>query len=237
MTEVQEEVAVQEEQAPAHEFAVILELEHIITNTRQAAYDVIKNILSEKSLNVSPSAFARVCMNGQPENYLEELYNLAGKKKGATTKLSEDVRSGIAMHASSSSLSPNAGVSDFLAKVQEKPIQIAAMSALPENLVNNLLEKAGLDPEQVQTFSYDDANQSYPRADTWLKVSKELGMSPRNITVVASSSSCCKSALTAGMRAIGVPDSFTAFQDFGGAMQVVDSLADVNYEDLFAILD
>ena len=46
------------------------------------------------------------------------------------------------------------------------------------------------------------------------------------LVAVVSSQVACKGALTAGASCIVVPDEYTAFQDFGGAMMVLDSLRD-----------
>ena len=64
--------------------------------------------------------------------------------------------------------------------------------------------------------------RDFPTADAWLKIAKQLGTKPQLCIVLASRSTACKAALSAGMRCIVIPDQYTSFQDFGGADFVVD---------------
>jgi hypothetical protein len=47
----------------------------------------------------------------------------------------------------------------------------------------------------------------------------------------------CKTALSAGMRCVVVPNNFTEFEDFGGSDYVLDSLDGGVLEEVFDLMD
>ena len=89
-----------------------------------------------------------------------------------------------------------------------------------------------LDEKGVDLYAYGCRDAVFPRADTWLKVAKAMSKSPRQCVAVVSSKAACKSALSSGIRCIVVPDSFTTFQDFGGADGVYDSFEDIPVDEV-----
>ena len=64
------------------------------------------------------------------------------------------------------------------------------------------------------------------KRQVWLKVAKALGKNARFCVAVSSSQVSAKSALSAGMRCVVVPDSFTSHHDFGGVDVILDSWED-----------
>jgi beta-phosphoglucomutase-like phosphatase (HAD superfamily) len=54
--------------------------------------------------------------------------------------------------------------------------------------------------------------------------------------VLVSSNTACKAALAAGLRAVAIPDDFTAHQDFGGADIIVDSASDIDAGEILAAM-
>ena len=71
---------------------------------------------------------------------------------------------------------------------------------------------------------FPSADQIYPTAETWSKLAHHCGLAPRRCVALVSSAGACRAALAAGMRCIGVPDEFTAYQYFGGADFLVNKL-------------
>ena len=72
--------------------------------------------------------------------------------------------------------------------------------------------------------------------DATLKVAKEMSKSPRQCVVLAGTMESCKSALSAGMQCVALPDRFTAFQDFSGAQEVLESQEDLDPQELGEVL-
>jgi beta-phosphoglucomutase-like phosphatase (HAD superfamily) len=65
---------------------------------------------------------------------------------------------------------------------------------------------------------------------------KAIGVPARRCVTVVESAVACNAALEAGLRCVVVPNEFTAYQDFGGADQVVEDLKDVHANELQALL-
>ena len=225
-----EEVA--EEGVTKSPFAVIIELEHVVAHARQAAYDTVSGILKDKNIDLSPVQFSRYCLSGDPEIYLEELLDVVGAKRLSASKMAEDVKSGIAMQLSSNNLKVNPGIDQLISEVKKAGVQLGVITALPVELHEPLISKLGFEGT-IEIFALKEEAKSLSRADVWLRLTKELGLPACNCTAVVGSATTCKAALTAGLRVAAVPDSFTTFQDFGGAYSVSDSLEDIDYKDLF----
>ncbi|MFO1491641.1 MAG: hypothetical protein U1F87_12170 [Kiritimatiellia bacterium] len=79
----------------------------------------------------------------------------------------------------------------------------------------------------MKLLCFEANEKGFPRADLWLKAAKETNFPPAARLSLVTSMRTCKSALTAGMRCLALPDGFTAFQDFGGAHAIVDSIEDL----------
>ena len=91
------------------------------------------------------------------------------------------------------------------------------------------MERLGLTEPQVRLFAFKEEEKgSFPRADVWLKAAKSLSKTARFCVAVTSSQVSAKSALSAGMRCVVAPDSFTNHQDFGGADLILDSWEDMS---------
>lgn len=86
----------------------------------------------------------------------------------------------------------------------------------------------------IDLVGYADDYASYPRADAWLKLVKELEVKAPACIALTTSMVACKAALTAGIRAVAIPDRYTGFQDFGGAHAVAERLEELDIVDLIS---
>jgi beta-phosphoglucomutase-like phosphatase (HAD superfamily) len=153
-------------------------------------------------------------------------------------KFVDDFNNGIAMFYASSKAELSADVDALLKAAGEVGIPCAAVSSLSEERAAKLMETLGLTERGVELSAFEEEAEEdvFPRADTWMKVAKSMDKEPRHCAVLVSSADACKAALSAGMRCAGVPDSLTAFEDFGGAEMVVDDWQDVEKDALLAAL-
>jgi len=204
-------------------YAILFELEGVAANGRRAAFEVLKSILGEHNLDLTPFHFSRYCLHPKPDRYIPVLLDALGAKLSAD-KLAEDVTSGIIMHLSSNAARLPAGLSELFDEAVKRRIPLGALTALPEASAKSILNKLGLEQWGVRIFTPDEeVEEVFPRADTWLKMAKAMRRNSRCCIVLASSKASCKAALSAGMKCVVVPDEFTAFQDFGGADLVLES--------------
>jgi beta-phosphoglucomutase-like phosphatase (HAD superfamily) len=156
--------------------------------------------------------------------------------KVSADKLCDDLRSGLDMHYSARDIQISPALMAIIEGALERGIEVAAICAMPEKTAETVMKNTGLADKGVQLFSYDDVEETFPRADIWMKIANSLSIGTRCCLVLASSAVACKSALSAGMRCLALPDVFTAFQDFGGAEQVMDDLGEVPTNELLDTL-
>lgn len=215
---------------------ILLELDHLVGHTRKAAFEVLKSILEEKGLSISATQFARYCQASKPEFYMEAVQNAVGAKKLSTKKLVEDVSNGIALHLASSTITLHPTLRKLLEKTREKGGRVVGLTTLPEAIRNNLSSRLGLADLGVTLSAFENVESNWPRADSWLKIVKEHGVSTMKALAIATSATSCRSALTSGCRVVVVPDEFTAFQDFGGARIIAEKLEDLNLDDALELV-
>ena len=94
------------------------------------------------------------------------------------------------------------------------------------------MNKLGLTAMGVELIIPDEVKESFPRADSWLKMLKKCDKEDATLIAIVSSQIACKGGLTAGAACIAVPDDYTAFQDYSGAKMVLESLSDVKPQEI-----
>ena len=224
-------------QSVAASSSIIFELEGIVGSMRQATFDVLKSILGEQGAKITPVHISRYCLQTPPEMYLESLLEAVNITRQSMDKLLDDIRGGIDMQLSSKSATLPRPLSDLFKTASKRGVSLAAISALPESTSNALLENLGLSSFGVRLFTMEiDDEGGFPRADSWLKVARSLGRHPAQCGVIATSHAASKSALSAGMRCVAIPDSFTGFEDFSGANAIIEDLTESDAETLLGDL-
>ena len=129
---------------------------------------------------------------------------------------------------------PAEGLPALIAAAEQNRAGIGFLSWQSEEKARALMAKAGLSGERKRLFTFPEITHEFPGADHWLKAAKQSGCDARCCVTLVSSHASCRAALAAGMRCAVVPDSYTSFQDFGGADFVADRWIDLKAADLLA---
>ena len=218
-------------------YAILFVLEDIGGSARQAMFDVLRSILGDQGVKLSPVHISRFCLNDSPDRFVEPLLGALKVSKLSTSKLVEDIKSGIAMQLSNQTASLPEPMAAVLDAARSAGIELAALSALPQAAAETLMETLGLNTRGVQ-LTVRDASQDdhFPRADQWLMLSKKMSKSPLDCGVVATCQSVLKSSISAGMRCVAAPDTFTMHQDFSGANAVYEHGEESDASDLISVL-
>jgi len=225
-----DEVKTGEKQARATH-ALIFELEYVAAKKRQMEFSAIKSALKTKGVELTPVSFVRSGMSPLPRAAITSLLEQAGKRADAIEKAVAAVEKEIAVYCKNDA-ELDKGLEKLIKAIQKRGIPVLAFTALPEAVAATLMEKLGLDKMGVELVIPDEVKESFPRADSWLKMLKKCDKEDATLVAVVSSKIACKGALTAGAACIVVPDEYTAFQDFGGAKMVLDSLGDAKPEEI-----
>jgi beta-phosphoglucomutase-like phosphatase (HAD superfamily) len=72
----------------------------------------------------------------------------------------------------------------------------------------------------------------FPSADIWLKTAKAMNIKSRRCLAVGGNMAACKSAMSADLRCLAVPDDFTSFQDYSGADLVLENPDEMSAKDI-----
>lgn len=205
--------------------ALIFELEYVAAKARAVEYEAIKSAVSSKGVDLTPIMFSRSGMSPLHRVAVTDVLELADKKADAIEKAVAEVDKTVADYCENEA-ELDAGLEKLIKATQARNIPILTFTALPQDLAKKLMAKLGLDAMGVELVVPDEVKESFPRADDWLKMLKQCNKEHVTLVAVVSSQVACKGALTAGAACVVVPDQYTAFQDFGGAVLVLDSLTD-----------
>jgi beta-phosphoglucomutase-like phosphatase (HAD superfamily) len=211
--------------------ALIFELEYVAARKRQVEFTAIKSAVKTKGVELTTVSFARSGMSPLTRAAVTSVLLQAGKKADAIEKAVASVDKEVAAYCENDA-ELDKGLEKLIKAVREKDIPVLAFTALPEAVAVTLMEKLGLDKMGVQLVVPDEVKESFPRADSWLKMLKKCDKEDATLVAVVSSQIACKGGLTAGAACIAVPDEYTAFQDFSGAKMVLDSLSDAKPKEI-----
>jgi beta-phosphoglucomutase len=87
--------------------------------------------------------------------------------------------------------------------------------------------------EYIALVSGDDVGRSKPDPEIYLLAAQRLGIAPIRGLAIEDSPNGVQSARRAGMAVLGVRTTYTAHLQLDGVIDTVDSLADVDLEEIF----
>ncbi len=211
--------------------ALIFELEYVAAKKRHIEFSAIQRAAKTKGVEVTKVSFARSGMSPLSRAAITSVLKQAGKKADAIEKAVTAVDKEVAAYCANDA-ELDLGLEKLIKAVQAKNIPVLAFTALPEKVAHVLMAKLGLDKMGVELVIPDEVKESFPRADSWLKMLKKCDKEDATLVAVVSSQIACKGSLTAGAACIAVPDEYTDFQDYSGAKMVLESLSDVKAKDI-----
>ncbi|NLX25791.1 MAG: hypothetical protein GXY61_07510 [Lentisphaerae bacterium] len=204
--------------------ALIFELEYVAAKVRGVEFEAIKSAVASKGVELTPVLFSRSGMSPLHRQVITDVLTLSDKRSDAIEKAVAEVDKTVAAYCENEA-ELDAGLLKLIKAAQERGVRVATFTALSKELAVKLMSRLGLDKMGVELIVPEEVKESFPRADDWLKMLKQSNKDHVTLVAVVSSQVACKGALTAGASCIVVPDEYTAFQDFGGAMMVLDSLS------------
>lgn len=212
--------------------AFLFEFDHLVAGIRDASFDVLQSIFDD--VDLTPVHYSKYCLSEGPHKTIDLLQTGLEVKKGQPKKVSEELVSGIKMHLDSGTVQVSDELRDVIVQARERGMRVFGMTAIPPQARDALAERLDLSGLEIELFAYSRDFEPFPKADAWLRMTKELDIPASQSLSLTTSAQACKSSITADIPTISVPDAFTSFQDFGGAMAVLDSLPEI---DLSAYLD
>lgn len=205
--------------------SLLIELEGVALPFRSALFDIAKNLLAERGVELTPALFLRC--NGPISSIAGQLLDIV-KAEAPVSEFEPALFKALVDRLDRGTDRPNAHLPPLLEEAKRRGLSVAAVTGLPDHVAQVAYSASNLARLDVPLFSFGDEAKPFPRADAWLKAAKQLGRPARACIALAGSQLSCKTALAAGMRTVGVPDPFTAYQDFSGCDAVIESWEDTS---------
>ena len=203
--------------------AILIEMENVAFKGRQLFYDVLKEVLDEKGMKLELETFARYCLDAPARQFVSCLLKCTNKPRLSEDKLLSDILDALRV-AMSGKIKVETAFKELIRIASEKKALIGGVCSLDKGATVRVLAELGLPDMDSRILSCAEEYKSCPGANMWLKLAKNMRILSSQCVVIATSAASCNAALAARMRIVAIPDKFTAFQDFGGADVVFDSL-------------
>lgn len=229
--EVQEEV--QEESSAASNGILFLELDNIGYDVRNQMFEQLQKILKKDGVKLSRVDFCKYALYDTPQKAADSLVNAIDSISMSADDVAAQLQKGLDEYYAGQTQSADI-IKSFVDSATSRDVKTVVFSMLSGETMSHLLNQCGVPQDSIEMLSLSDSGDKALRAPIWMRLIRQFEAPVRRCMVVASSSTACKSALSAGMRCIGVPDSFTSFQDFSGSQRIFDSVDEVNAEDLMS---
>jgi beta-phosphoglucomutase-like phosphatase (HAD superfamily) len=213
----------------------VFELEKLAIPGRRILFEACQKVLKDKQVVLTPVLWSRFGLATPLAQGLGRLLETLDKKSLATDKLVREIQDIYFREITRPAVKLNAALNVLLAEAAKLNVKIGALSFLPDEQAQALLAHLGLKEQVCLRVMQKDA-VIVPTPDCWLMTCKAVGVPARRCVAVVESAVALNAALEAGLRCVVAPDEFTAYQDFGGADQVVEDLKDVHAKDLQALL-
>lgn len=215
-------------------YNLIFELEGAAVDGRAKLFESAKQVFQKAGIALTDRQLARYCTHGALPQIVTKLVEEAGAGKlgpeAADQILAayhDSFRGGAQVHPLFAA---------FLAETARRGIRATAITILPEDIAQSVLERSGLAAQGVELHVFVEAERHFPRVDCWMKVVRQVAKSPRSCIAIAGCRDSGKSALSSGMRCVVIPDQFTGHQDFSGVDAVLESAEDQSPSALLDIL-
>lgn len=221
-----EEITAPEETPDTPTIALLFELENIGFQGRQVVFDVLKSVLADKDMKLTPVLFSRCCVDKPVEESLPQLLELLGHPRVSAEKLVPEIMQGIRASLVDNTPKSPAALAGLLTQVQADGYRIGAVSDLDQEAAMQLYAKLDIgEPEEGAVVA---AESELGTADSraWKSVARSIDALIPSCVVLTTSSRTAHAAVASGMRCIVIPDAYTSFQDFGGTDSILDGLDD-----------
>ncbi|MFC1453170.1 hypothetical protein ACFLSJ_07515 [Verrucomicrobiota bacterium] len=217
--------------------AVVIELEAVAVDGRRMLYEAMKEAIGDKEIDLSPYVFSRLCLDCSHRDSVSAVFEASGKKYRAEDRVVERMLQGVREMLAKPVPQIRPDARQLLLSAAAQGRSLGALSYLGKTEAAALAGNLGLDELGVHVLSYPCDDKPFPSVDGWLTLAREVGVTATGCVAVTTSSIACRSALAAHMWAVVVPDDFTAFQDFGGADFVADTLDEEAIQRTLALLE
>lgn len=221
-----DEITAPEETENTPTIALLFELENIGFQGRQVVFDVLKSLLADKDMTLTPVLFSRCCVDTSVEKGLPKLLELLGHPRVSAEKLVPEIMQGIRASLVDNTPKSPAALANLLKQVQAGGYKIGAVSNLDQEAAMQLYAKLDIGDAEEGAVVAAESELSTADSRAWKTAVRAMDALIPSCVVMTTSSRTAHAVVASGMRCIVIPDAYTSFQDFGGTDTILDELDD-----------
>ena len=198
---------------------VIVEFDFTVLNGAEILFETAKNLLKGVGVELDAHLEAAHLAGGNYHGGLLELFEKVGCDADAAT-LSRELNS--AFNAAVAEKTPQAVTSafrEFLNALLEKGVKVVVATHGDAAAL-----ASAIGDERVVVYTETSSTYGSCKWDVWKRACRQNGLHEMLTAAVTGSGFGVKAVLIAGMSALGVVNDRVAWQDFGGADDVVKAL-------------
>jgi HAD superfamily hydrolase (TIGR01509 family) len=196
-------------------------MDGVLVDSEPAFYDAVNLVLAEEGRSIEFERYKRLLGTSVEETWrgVMAMLTLRGDLQGYLERYDS-----VLIECLRAEKRPLPGVVELLDELQRRAVPYALASSSWQTWVDVVLGSAGL-RERFRVFSTPDVvERQKPAPDTYLKAAELLSIAPERCIAVEDTPPGIAAAKAAGMFAVHVRASSTAFAPIDGADLVIESL-------------
>ena len=200
---------------------VVVEFDFTAVDGSQLLFDAAKKRLADAGIDLDIKLEAKHLVGGNYQGGVTELFSTLGNRHDpvlAAHDLAEAFRAAVT-DATPAAVTP--GFKAFVKALTDKGVKVVVATRGDVATLQQALD--GLPQELCVVYQEISSTYGNCKWDAWRRVCSMNDLHEMLTVAVAGSGAGVRSALVAGLSAIGVVHPHTAYQDFGGADVVVEA--------------
>lgn len=200
---------------------VIVEFDFTALDGASILFETAKAQLAERGVALTPKLEALHLAGGSYQGAFAELYDRVGKKFDAAKsarELAEGFKAALDRKLASA-VTP--GFKAFVKELASRGVKVVVDTRGNTSVLAEALSGFG---DSVSVFAEESTTYGSLKWDAWRRACGANGFSEAFSVAVTGSGLGVQAALVAGLAAVAVVNDHVAYQDFGGADAVVNSL-------------
>ncbi len=205
-------------------------MDGVIVDSEPLHYEVNKEIFSELDIEVSKSEYNSYIGTSNQEMWelITDRHNLENSPK----KLTELQQEKNLEHVINGEVIAVDNVVKLINEIAASELKLALGSSSPERLIYAVISFLNIKELFQVIESGENVSNGKPAPDLFLKIAKNLDISPDNILVIEDSHNGVKGAKKAGMTCIAYNNQNSGNQDLSSADLIIDDFNELSVKKL-----
>ncbi|MBR1587028.1 MAG: hypothetical protein IJ658_01765 [Kiritimatiellae bacterium] len=214
---------------------VVVEFDFAAVDGAQLLFDTARKVLAGSGIDLTVKLEAMHLAGGNYHGAVAELFDTVLGRRDDAGEVSRALARAFAdalTEKAAAAVTPS--FKAFVKALADRGLKVVIATRASLDALRPALE--GLDPELVVPYQEISVTYGNCKWDAWARAVNTNGLVNVLTVGVTGSGNGVKSALVAGLSAIGVVHDHVAYQDFGGADAVVEKLDAKVAEEVFRML-